>query len=145
MMRRDWLGKRLVLAAGAAGCLAGALAGCAWTEPDPVQTLSVKVADPQGAIITQAFCRAANDRGVWPFVAPGEVTVPKSTIPLDITCEYDARIGFVRVLPQSKVWAPTDLAAVGSLHEVVDPLRYPATGYPRTVEVVMGETLSVAR
>jgi len=134
-----------MVAAGVAGCLAGVLSGCAWTEPEPSQTLTVKLSDPHGSSITQAFCRAANDRGVWPFVAPGEVTVPKSTIPLDITCEYDMRTGFVRVLPQSKLWLPTDVATVGGIHEAVDPLRYPATGYPRSIEVVMGETLSVSR
>ena len=118
-------------------------AGCAWTEPEPTQTLGVAITDPRGGVVASAFCRAANDRGVWPFVAPGTVTVPRSSIPLDITCEYDTRVGFVRVLPQAKVWSPTSLATVGGLHEATDPLRYPATGYPASIEVVLGQTLSV--
>jgi hypothetical protein len=122
---------------------AALISGCAWTEPEPAQTLSIDVTDPQGAAVPRAFCRAANDRGVWPFVAPGTVTVPRSSIPLDITCEYDTRVGFVRALPQAQVWSPVSLATVGGVHQAMDPLRYPATGYPESIEVVLGQTLSV--
>jgi len=134
------LSRGRLIAAAATAAMAAALSSCAWTEPEPTQTLAVKVSDGQGSPVPQAFCRAANDRGVWPFVAPGEVTVPKSAIPLDITCEDDSRTGFVRALPQMHVWSPAGLASVGAVHEVVDPLRYPAVGYPPAVEVIMGRT-----
>jgi hypothetical protein len=115
------------------------LSACAWVQPDPVQTIAVKVTDAKGEAVPNAFCRAANDRGVWPFVAPGQVTVPRSDVPLDITCERDSLVGFVRALPHGKVWSPTDLTQVGGLHEAMDPLRYPTTDYPQSVDVVMGQ------
>ena len=103
----------------------------------------MRIVDPNGAALSHADCRAANDRGVWPFVAPGAVTVPRSNVPLDITCGIESRSGFVRAIPQVKTWSPTDTLAVGGIHQALDPLRYPATGYPQEVEVVIGQALSV--
>src|SRR5579871_2473818 len=64
------LSRGRLIAAAATAAMAAALSSCAWTEPEPTQTLAVKVSDGQGSPVPQAFCRAANDRGVWPFVAP---------------------------------------------------------------------------
>ena len=114
--RRIWPAGDLLLRAVGMATLVGLASACAWTEPPPTQVLAVRLLDADGGTISEGLCRAANDRGVWPFAAPGTVSLTRSQVPL---------------------------ATVGGLHEMMDPLRYQPVAYPVNIDVVIGQIRGV--
>ncbi len=141
--RRIWPAGDLLLRAVGMATLVGLASACAWTEPPPTQVLAVRLLDADGGTISEGLCRAANDRGVWPFAAPGTVSLTRSQVPLDISCEAAGKTGFTRAYSQKQVWHPERLATVGGLHEMMDPLRYQPVDYPVNIDVVIGQIRGV--
>lgn len=138
---------RLAILNGVAAGLA-LLSGCALTYPDPSQTVMIEVRDKSDQSV-RAICSVANDRGNWTVIAPGEVTLPKSRVELQVQCQRDgARPSLARVLPSAAslpahLSEPAQLIEPGGLKLFLDPVRYSTHAYPSRIQLVLGELVII--
>ncbi len=116
--------------------LIAALAGCAWTEPFPTQTLRVEVAEKD------VVCRLSNDRGTWTMVAPGSVDVLESTTPLAVSCNKPGKpAGHVQLIARPSSLMPRVMME-GGARALTDPRGYAPHRYPSVVRVTLGQSLT---
>ncbi|WP_091873958.1 hypothetical protein [Massilia yuzhufengensis] len=114
------------------------LGGCATVSDSPQQQLELHaVLDYRE--VGGVGCILSNDMGRWFVVAPGRVTVTRSTKPLSVSCKKDGA-----VVAQEQFGSRADVAGVignvvvtAGVGHLVD--RYTGAGfsYPQNLTVVM--------
>jgi hypothetical protein len=67
--------------------MALALAACATQRAAAPQTIDVRFDPPLPHGVAPLSCKASNQLGSWPFLAPGSVTVTPTLGPLKIECQ----------------------------------------------------------
>lgn len=71
---------------------AASLCACATSPAPPLQTIEVRVQAEGLTLDGPLQCQAGNDLGLWPFAAPGPVSVKVSKAPLHLTCQAPAHL-----------------------------------------------------
>ena len=125
------------------------MTGCSSITGETQQSISVETMVVTGSV-TGAQCELINDKGKWFIATPGSVVIAKSNQDLVITCQREShQPGIAKVTSVTgagmagNVGLALLIPIVGIVGAVMDHNSGAVYKYPPSVQVMMGQTISI--
>lgn len=118
------------------------LPGCATITKDANQSVQIETYTKENQPVAGVKCIAQNDRGQWDTVAPGPVSVRRSSENLLVNCEKDGvSAGKGTVISRVNGGMFGNIIFGGGVGAIIDHNKGTAYTYPSWIRVVMGDNL----
>lgn len=118
------------------------LSGCASLTKEDYQRVQVETYSKSNTLVTNAKCRAKNERGEWVTFSSGTLTVHRSAHNLLVSCEKEGlETGFGTLVSRINDGMLGNVLYGGGYGSVLDHYNGNAYSYPDWVRIVMGDNL----
>ncbi|WP_036300026.1 hypothetical protein [Methylotenera sp. L2L1] len=116
--------------------------GCASIMKDDYQRMQIETYSKSNALVSNAKCRAKNDRGEWVVFTAGTFIARRSDQNLLISCEKEGEAtGYATLISRANEGMYGNIFLGGEFGAMLDHHNGNAYSYPDWIRVIMGDNL----
>jgi len=118
--------------------------GCVSLTKDDYQRMQIETYSKSNALVSNAKCRAKNDRGEWVVFTAGSFIVHRSDQNLLVSCDKEGEAtGYATLISRANNGMYGNILLLGGLGvgAIIDRQNGNAYSYPDWIRVIMGDNL----
>ncbi len=116
--------------------------GCASLTKDDYQRMQIETYSKNNSLVSNAKCRAKNDRGEWVVFTAGSFIVHRSDQNLLVSCDKEGEAtGYATLISRANDGMYGNILLGGGVGAMLDHHNGNAYSYPDWIRVIMGDNL----